>query len=53
MNPALLCELGQRAFVAFMSEDDWDYCIARALQAPPQAMYLARQCAELEFGARP
>jgi len=24
MNPALLCELGQRAFVAFMSEDDWD-----------------------------
>ena len=46
MNPALLCELGQRAFVAFISEDDWDYYIVRVLPAPPQAMYLARQCAE-------
>ena len=53
MNPASICELGPRAAVAIMSEDDWDELIVRVLGAPTEHVALARQCAEHESRVRP
>ena len=52
MNPASICELGPRAAVAIMSEDDWDELIVRTLNAPDECVALARQCAEHESRVR-
>ena len=53
MNPALICELGNRAAVATLNEDDWDDLIVRVFAVPVEHVALVRQCAEREGHLRP